>query len=213
MDATVKVAEIETSMEAFAYWLERDWPRVEELGWLTLQSASKPEIDPRFERRWLVVPHTKEHIFPNFPLLTIAAESIKPPKLSVAWMLSPIAGKFVDMESPIESIANWVYFRFQVEAVDPQAEDPTVARARLGALRPTPPKPREGDYTWDDVFDWWYRGGMMLCPKLQDMELHLGYAKKTIHSRHGDYTREFGREAMPDEKSKFREVTSLPVGK
>jgi DNA-binding CsgD family transcriptional regulator len=141
MNSKVKVAEIETTLELFAYWLERDFPRVKELHWLELRAMDDPKANPLFERKWWAcAAHGALNLATpsplNFPVFTIVAETKTPSMVDVAWGLSPLGGVFKDMPHPIEMMKNWVAFRFQVEATTPEDGTPANERAML-ALRPS----------------------------------------------------------------------------
>jgi len=112
----MQYVELDTNMETFAYWLERDWPRVKEFEWLTLRQNYAAKTDARFERRWEVYPRTKIPNFFKLPILEIFAESVVPGKVIVVWTLTPPGHKFLNMPSPIESMADWVWFRFEERA-------------------------------------------------------------------------------------------------
>jgi DNA-binding CsgD family transcriptional regulator len=140
MNSKVKVAEIETTLELFAYWLERDFPRVKELKWLELRAMDDPKANSLFERKWWAwAGHGALNLGApsplNLPVFTIVAETKTPGMVDVAWGLSPLGGVFKDMPHPIEMMKNWVEFRFQVVATSPQEETPANERAML-ALRP-----------------------------------------------------------------------------
>jgi DNA-binding CsgD family transcriptional regulator len=136
----VKVAEIETTLELFAYWLERDFPRVKELKWLELRAMDDPKANPLFERKWWAwAGHGALNLGTpsplNLPVFTIVAETMTPGKVVVAWGLSPLGGVFKDIPHPIEAMGKWVEFRFGVVATSPEEETPANERAML-ALRP-----------------------------------------------------------------------------
>jgi DNA-binding CsgD family transcriptional regulator len=137
----VKVAEIETTLELFAYWLERDFPRVKELKWLELRAMDDPKANPLFERKWWAwAGHGALNLGTpsplNLPVFTIVAETLTPGKVSTAWGLSPLGGVFKDIPHPIEAMGKWVEFRFGVVATSPEEETPANERAMLG-LRPS----------------------------------------------------------------------------
>ena len=66
-----------------------------------------------------------------------------------------------------------------------------------------PPVPGMGDYTWNDVFDWFYRTPRHLCPKVKDLEKLLQFAIRTIEVNKSLYVAEYGEMPMPDSDSKF----------
>jgi DNA-binding CsgD family transcriptional regulator len=122
----VKVAEIETTLELFVYWLERDFPRVKELKWLELRAMDDPKANPLFERKWWAT-------F-AFPVFTIVAQTMTPGKVSTAWGLSPFNVGLTDIPDPIDAMGKWVEFRFGVVATTPEEETPANERAMLGLL-------------------------------------------------------------------------------
>ena len=65
-----------------------------------------------------------------------------------------------------------------------------------------PPIGHEG-YDWDDVFDWWYRGGRLYFSKLKEMARVLGVVEKTIYNRHSPYKAQYGESPKPDGESKY----------
>ena len=72
-------------------------------------------------------------------------------------------------------------------------------------LPDTPPAPGQEGFIWDDVFDWWYRGGRMQpsYQMLKGMAIPLAVQPGTIWNQHSNYKAQFGTQPLPDERSKF----------
>ncbi|CAN5772143.1 hypothetical protein BH10CHL1_BH10CHL1_24350 [soil metagenome] len=64
-----------------------------------------------------------------------------------------------------------------------------------------PPIPGTDNYTWDDVFDWYYRQPRKITN--DEMAELMSKSKRTIERAKSNYESEYGKRAMPDDKSKF----------
>lgn len=73
----------------------------------------------------------------------------------------------------------------------------------LVKLPEKPPVPGADGYTWDDVFDWYYRTPRRICPKVQDLAALLGKSKRTVERYKEGYDAQYDCNQLPDEISKF----------
>ena len=66
-----------------------------------------------------------------------------------------------------------------------------------------PPVPNADGYTWDDVFDWYYRTPRSICQKVEDLAALLGKTKRTVERYKEQYDAQHDNKQLPDEISKF----------
>jgi hypothetical protein len=65
------------------------------------------------------------------------------------------------------------------------------------------PVPETEDYTWDDVFDWFYRVPRGRCPTVSDLIGMVGKPERTFYLQKSNYEAEYGQGPMLNGKSKF----------
>lgn len=82
--------------------------------------------------------------------------------------------------------------------------------ANMNSLSAQPPIPNSGGYEWDDVFDWYYRGGRLRHPNLKALASQIGLSEKTIYNNHSLYKEQYGEQPKPDTSSKYGEVRIRP---
>jgi hypothetical protein len=68
-------------------------------------------------------------------------------------------------------------------------------------LPDTPPLPGTDGYTWDDVFDWFYRAPRYVCPSVSDLLRMVGKPSRTFYRQKGLYESVYGE--APMDQSKF----------
>ena len=96
----------------------------------------------------------------------------------------------------------WLQPRWGDAIVELAAKDAVIPIREF--LPPSPPVPNADGYSWDDVFDWWYRGGRVMgYPTLKSLETSISRVGGTIKNQHSVYVAEYGEQAMPDYKSRF----------
>jgi hypothetical protein len=70
-------------------------------------------------------------------------------------------------------------------------------------LPDTPPIPFADEYTWNDLFDWWYRIGKLDFHDLKDLAPAVMRSEQTVYNNHTLYTKSYGEEPIPDNESRF----------
>ncbi|MEX1019875.1 MAG: hypothetical protein WDZ49_09470 [Litorilinea sp.] len=69
-----------------------------------------------------------------------------------------------------------------------------------------PPLPGLDGYDWDDIFDWWYRGGIRVIRTLKDLADAIGASSGTVYNRHSEYKQQYDKKMKPNSESKFSEM-------
>lgn len=167
-----------------------------------------------------------ETIAPARLRVVVAVSSDLLPNLLAAYdVLAAIFEVFPESRAQLPDIAglveSWAYDQdiaamFHAQLVRWGHTPAAIAVAVRGAgpallpLGDMPPPVRTKGYTWDDVFDWWYRGGRTRFPELKDMTKVLGMAAGTIHNNHTNYRARYGRAPIPDDESRIaREMSEV----
>lgn len=105
-------------------------------------------------------------------------------------------------------VESWAYDEATAEQWRGEAATGGIAGDDQGSttgapLPDMPPKLGTDGSTWDDLFDWWYRGGRVEFPTLKEVAGLVGMSSKTVYNHHSNYKAEHGPSALPNTKSKF----------
>lgn len=166
---------------------------------------------------WAGVRIAWETIAPTRLRVVIAGNDL-PSNLEAAYdVLSAIYTAYPESRSQLSDIAalveSWAYdektaawwrermMRRGVDSASVAPGDPSA-----NAVPEMPPPVGTNGWAWDDVFDWWYRGGRLHFRHLKDLAPLLGVAEKTIYNRHDDYKKQYDEKPKPDDESRVREV-------
>ena len=108
------------------------------------------------------------------------------------------------IEQLIQIFLDWLKPRWEyVDESEPVLRSQTTTQETTRLLPQSPPLPGTDGFTWDDVFDWWYRGGRLNYPNLKKLAYAASAAYGTVKNRHTDYKVGYGTNAKPDSESKF----------
>lgn len=77
----------------------------------------------------------------------------------------------------------------------------TIEPLHKNPLPESPPMPNANGYTWNDFFDWCYRQPRKIS--VEEMANMLAKGKRTIEREKSNYQAEYGKQAIPNDKSKF----------
>lgn len=99
-----------------------------------------------------------------------------------------------------EPLKEWIYEHWDDGVIPRNSKS-----VPLPILPTEPPTPNNNGYGWDDLFDWWYRGGKLnpLYNTLNKLAAEIGLAGGTVHNNHSEYKAQYGEKGKPDNQSKF----------
>ena len=118
-----------------------------------------------------------------------------------------VAGSYCGKEQ-VDAFAKWLTDQF--DDVEWLSEPPKKAVGAILRLKDLPSYEGESSeslkakgITWDDVFDWWYRGGITLHHTKQKLAGALGVSPQTVSTQHGLYATQYGYNRKPDNESRY----------
>lgn len=96
---------------------------------------------------------------------------------------------FLNVTEPLEEpVSTWLRRLWKRNVRAKRGREPVIVEG-LGAM----PIPNENGATWDDLFDWWYRGGRLQYPTVKDLASAIGKAPGTVSNNHMHYKEQHGR--------------------